>query len=355
MSGEFEAAGALTTAGLAAGAIEGRESREPGEGACLNCGATLTGPYCSQCGQAAHAHRTLAHVLSEFMQGLWNFDTKVWRTLPLLIVRPGTLTRNYVYGKRVRYLSPLAMFLLTIFAMFFVFASTPTQIGRVESNRGLEHARAELRQEGVVISADDEPAPATEATPAEGAPAPTTDATERAVASSDAQTRDTARTWQEEVREAAESGKLRSDTGFAVFDQRIQQSLMNPDLALYKVQEAASKYSFLLVPLALPFMWLLFIWKRGTTLYDHVVFTLYSLCFASIAFMAIAISGRLNAEFAGAMIFVFGIPVHTFFHLKGAYALGWWSALWRTSFLLLFSIVVLSLFLVAILFLGLLG
>src|SRR5688572_7491098 len=113
MSGEFEAAGAMATAGLVAGAIEGREGQAPGEGGCLNCGAQLTGAYCSACGQAAHANRGLIHVLEEFLHGIFHFDTKVWRTLPLAIFRPGTLTRNYVYGKRARYLSPLAFFLLT--------------------------------------------------------------------------------------------------------------------------------------------------------------------------------------------------------------------------------------------------
>jgi hypothetical protein len=42
-----------------------------------------------------------------------------------------------------------------------------------------------------------------------------------------------------------------------------------------------------------------------------------------------------------------------FFHLKGAYALGWWSAIWRTAFLLLFVVFAAALFAISILFLGL--
>ena len=52
------------------------------------------------------------HVIGEFLHGLLHFDTKAWRTLPMVIFRPGTLTRNYVYGKRARYISPLTLFLL---------------------------------------------------------------------------------------------------------------------------------------------------------------------------------------------------------------------------------------------------
>ena len=119
MSGELEAAGALATAGLAAGAIEGRGPHGGDHGGtCINCGAEITGPFCAQCGQASHPHRSLTHVVEEFLHGVLHFDTKAWRTLPMVIFRPGTLTRNYVYGKRARYISPLALFLFTIFFMF---------------------------------------------------------------------------------------------------------------------------------------------------------------------------------------------------------------------------------------------
>ena len=56
--------------------------------------------------------------------------------------------------------------------------------------------------------------------------------------------------------------------------------------------------------------------------------------------------------FPGWLIMV-GLPVHTFFHLKGAYALGWWSALWRTFFMLIFATIIASIFLILIIVLGL--
>ena len=104
-------------------AIEGREGGEPGNGNCPNCDAPISGRFCSNCGQHSYPNRKLTGVLSEFMYGLWNFDTKAWRTIPMLIVRPGTLTRNYVYGKRARYLAPLTMFLFAIFVMFFALST----------------------------------------------------------------------------------------------------------------------------------------------------------------------------------------------------------------------------------------
>lgn len=375
MSGELEAAGAAVTAGLVAGAIEGRESNAQGDGACLNCAAALTGPYCSQCGQSAHAHRTLLHLVEEVMHGLIHFDTKAWRTLPMLAFRPGTLTRNYIYGKRARYISPLALFLFTIFLMFFVFAFTDANVLNVNVNAErpvtaaelaetrveLEEARAGLEQARAEIGIEGEGGPAQrilELSEAEVArrEAELAQAATSAEAVQSPATEGEEATWQDQVREAAKSGEISVNTGFAALDARILHSLENPDLALYKVQQAAYKFSFLLVPLSLPFVWLLFLWKRGVTLYDHAVFVLYSLSFASLLFVVISLLNTAPVlEVVGGALFTFGMPSHMFFHLKGAYALSWWSAIWRSVLLMLSALLALSLFFVSIILLGLGG
>src|SRR5690349_23571615 len=104
MSGEIEAAGAAATAGLVASAIDepksARNRKKRGHGACANCGADLTGKrYCAECGQPAHLHHALFNMIEEFVRGLVFFDTRIWRTLGLLVFRPGTLTYNYIHGK----------------------------------------------------------------------------------------------------------------------------------------------------------------------------------------------------------------------------------------------------------------
>lgn len=386
MSGEIEAAGAMATAGLAAGAIEGRQAHGHGDGACLNCSAALTGPYCSQCGQAAGAHRTLVHLVEEVLHGLFHFETKAWRTLPMLAFRPGTLTRNYIFGKRARYISPLALFLFTIFFMFFVFAfaspkmfemningrpaaeslrqarselaqaeaeleqaeaAPPDQFtGRLEADlarQAVELARAEVERREAALARENQ-TPTAEVQPPEGAaPAP-----EDGAHANDR--------WQDRVAEAARNGEINVNLGSEAINRRVLHTLENPDLALYKVQNAAYKFSFLLVPLSLPFMWLLFVWRRGHTLYDHAVFTLYSLAFASLLFVVIALTAPVPwLAWLGGTLFGLGLPVHMFFHLKGAYGLSWWSAIWRVWFLYLFAIIALSLFVLAIVVLGLAG
>lgn len=416
MSGEFEAAGAMATAGIVAGAIEGRKGEGGhGDGACLNCGAELTGPYCSQCGQHGHPHRKLTHVLEEFMHGVVHFDTKAWRTLPMVVFRPGTLTRNFVYGQRARYISPIALFLFTIFFMFFVFAfathddtieraaSGPVRAdvltdladARVElqqAQAALEAARAnpdanspEGLQEGLAqgaveiaqsqvtrleqelarldAQAAEEEAQrginvAIDGTPPADRTGDTSEGeAERTVGDgTDSDEAAAPRTWQDTAREIAQSENFVVIDGADSLNERIRKKFENPDLALYKIQQTGYKFSFLLAPLSLPFIALLFLWKRGVTLYDHMAYALYALSFASLLFVAVVLTSRWSwTSWLPGWLLLVGLPVHTFFHLKGAYALGWFSALWRTLFMLVFALIILTIFLILITILGLTG
>ena len=135
----------------------------------------------------------------------------------------------------------------------------------------------------------------------------------------------------------------------------VLKKLQNPDLAVYKLQQTMYKFAFLLVPLSIPFVALLFLWKRGFTLYDHGVFVLYSLTFMAMLLMLMVLSATI-AGWLGAIVVPLGllaVPVHVFAQMKGAYSLSWFSALWRTIALLVFCNIVVGLFVTAIIYLGL--
>jgi hypothetical protein len=97
----------------------------------------------------------VSHVLEELLHGISHFDSRFWRTIPLLLVRPGKLTRAYVMGKRQRYIAPVALFLLTVFTMFLVFgfaAGPSVPEGAIEvDGKAAEAAAADLRRELAVL------------------------------------------------------------------------------------------------------------------------------------------------------------------------------------------------------------
>ena len=87
---------------------------------CENCGATLAGPHCAQCGQAAIDYRrSFRHVVVDVLDSFLNWDSKFFATIGLLIVKPWRLTNEFLAGKRVRYLHPLRLYLLASILFFF--------------------------------------------------------------------------------------------------------------------------------------------------------------------------------------------------------------------------------------------
>ena len=89
---------------------------------CKNCGAATSGNFCQQCGQATHLHVPSAfEFLHEFVGHYVALEGKLWKSLKLLLFKPGFLTREYIEGRRVRYLEPLRLYLtfsIIFFALF---------------------------------------------------------------------------------------------------------------------------------------------------------------------------------------------------------------------------------------------
>ncbi len=366
---DIDAAGGVATAGLVGGAIE-KPTGQAGEphGACTDCGEPTSGRFCANCGQPTHVHRSLLHLGEEMLHGVLHFDARIWRTLPLLAFNPGRLTREWVQGRRTRYVSPLAMYLFTVFLMFFAFSfmgGTGGGSTTVTVDQGIASAEAELAEARTELAE----ATAGLALPADAEGKTYTDAGERAdlaraerelarmrASKAAGQTTVVAgEGWTARIAEQARSGELKVNTGSERLNKILKKKLLNPDLALYKLQQTTYKFSFLLIPLSIPFLALLFLWRRGTTLYDHGVFVLYSLTAMSILFMAAVLLSPVWSGFGWlfGLLITFGIPVHMFAQLKGAYSLRWFSAAWRTLFLLVFANIALGLFFTAIILLGL--
>jgi len=96
-------------------------------GVCANCGATVSGHYCANCGQRVeHAVHSLWHFLSEVAEDLTHADSRLWRTLKALLFKPGYLTCEFLAGRRATYLPPFRLYLVMSVLFFLILALTTT-------------------------------------------------------------------------------------------------------------------------------------------------------------------------------------------------------------------------------------
>ncbi len=441
MTSGFEAAGDAFTGGLIGRAIEPLHGEDAigadgntHEHACLNCRTPLIGTFCHACGQHAHVHRTIFAIFHDILHGVFHFEGKVWRTVPLLFWNPGDITRRYIHGERARFVSPLALFLFSVFLMFATFESIGGPIRpTVNTNRnGQTMAPAELKAElakaqakvaaleerrkaaiaanqsvgsidddlddarGEVTglaaargfeSSDGPIQPTSNASQNGQNPAPEQLKTELAKAQAKVATLEERRkaaiaarqsvvdidkdledahgdvmglvaaskiadgVTVEDLPEALPKG-THVNIGWAQLDDQVNKALKNPKLLLYKLQSAAYKFSWALIPLSLPFMWLMFAWKREYKLYDHAVFVTYSLSFITLLLVVMSCVAALGGPSGVGLI---AVPVHFFWQLRRAYQLSAFGAGWRTIVLLFVAAIVSILFSILLLLLGLSG
>jgi Protein of unknown function (DUF3667) len=336
MVGNFEAVGDAITGGIVGRAVEPTAGEAADghthESKCLNCGTALTGEFCHACGQHAHVHRTLTAFFHDFLHGVLHFEGKIWRTLPLLAWKPGELTRRYVDGQRASFVSPIALFLFCVFLMFAAVSLAGSKFGDLPE-AAKENLKAELQTNQRKLQH-------LEAQRATFLKAGTS------TASLDQQIVD----LRSEIKadEAVQRGDF-SKTAIRTsadlpdwLNNSIGKAAKNPELLTYKLKTNAYKFSWLIIPLSVPFVWLLFPFNRRFKVYDHTVFVTYSLCFMTLLVVAGVLFQAAGLAVAGLLWLI--PPFHMYRQLKGAYRLGRWGALWRASLLTLFAMIVVSLF-----------
>ena len=82
---------------------------------CSNCGAPFRPErrrFCPECGQETHVKPPrLTEFLQQFGGAYISTEGALWRTLALLLFKPGELTRQYLGGRRKHYVLPLRLYL----------------------------------------------------------------------------------------------------------------------------------------------------------------------------------------------------------------------------------------------------
>jgi hypothetical protein len=78
---------------------------------CPNCREPLLGEFCYACGQPKKGFiRHLSGIIGDFLDTVFNIDSRTLRTLFPLFFRPGFLSIEYFEGRRVRYVTPLRLY-----------------------------------------------------------------------------------------------------------------------------------------------------------------------------------------------------------------------------------------------------
>jgi hypothetical protein len=424
MTGELIGAADIITGAVIASAVEpgAGEGTGEAEGNCLNCGTALMGAHCHACGQKSHVHRTLHAFGHDFLHSVLHFDGKIWRTLPMLCWRPGDLTRRYIHGERAKFVSPLALFLFTVFLTFAAFnwlvpkdieanavidtdsvqkayaadrkeilddiaeieadkkeaiaegqsgyqwmdgaiARQKQALKSLEEGRGKEIRRTEMAARKLAL---EKGRLETEIARLEGELA----AAEKAGRPTDAikEQLEGERLGVKMMGNAANALTKGDDTqsnwtftdssffGSKRLNEAAKHAGENPQLLLYKIQSNAYKYSWALIPISAPFVWLLFFWRRRFKMFDHTVFVTYSLTFmmllGTIAAILIQIPG---AEVIGGLALAFLPPIHMYRQLHQAYQTSRFGAFWRMCVLVIFAMTALTLFAALIVTLGVTG
>jgi hypothetical protein len=270
---------------------------------------------------------------------VFHFEGKIWRTLPLLVWNPGRLTREYIDGRRASYVSPIALFLFVVFLTFGVFNALGSPIdfktdapsattGRLEAEKSitqLENRKAAAEARGQPIAGIDGQI--------EGAKS----ARDAWVAIEQGQLPDPI---------AKQDGMDSAPTD--MINTAWRKAKANPQLLIYKLQTSAYKFSWALIPLSVPFMWLLFPFSRRWHLYDHTVFVTYSISFMLLLAAFASLLALANASELLVIAVLCFAPLHMYRQLRGTYDIGRLSAWLRTGLLTLFAQLTLLLFAIAV-------
>jgi hypothetical protein len=299
----------------------------------------------------------------------------MWRTIPELFFHPGRLTRRYIDGERAKFVSPMALYLFTVFLMFGVFSFTTGDV--FEGATGSNVVGNWKNGNGPAMDAAEETMNALEAQlEVEGLPAQKRAELERIrnKLKSALQAARQEGDWNapkdlqkeqggpDPPTDAANDDELHTNVnlGWPALERRFkhgaQQLKANPSLAFYKMKIAGYKYSWALIPLSVPFLWLLFFWRRDIRLYDHAIFITYSISFMMIFVVVLSLAAAFGVSDAvwGAALGIIP-PIHLYQQLRGAYGLSRFGS-WLRLFLLTIGIsIVLLIFFALLLLIGIIS
>jgi hypothetical protein len=264
---------------------------------CPNCHTALAGPWCYHCGQRGEQfHRSIWRLTAEAFEGLTDLDGRIWQTLPRLILRPGRLTRDYLIGHRASQVPPFRIFLIVLLLVFFTggldlsanrqnikFANldspevqkSMSPADRADMKKGLDGFKAEMSK-----------------------PKPSAKPSEK---------------W------------LRA---------QLVKAMNNQEAYKAAIAQWAERFAVLMLPIAAIMLTVLFVFKKGVYVFDHLIFSMHSLSFQGLL-LSVVFGLGLVVDWGPWLLLL--SPVHLFVHMRGTYKISWYGTLIRMFLLFIGS------------------
>ena len=282
---------------------------------CRNCNTSFQGKFCSNCGQAhSDFERPLRFLLIDLFGTMIAFDTRLLKTLGAILFKPGKLTKDFISGKRIRYMPPFRFYIFISFVMFFLMNTVIKKSVEEGNNNLIEVGDTEKKKDVDIVefvrttSILDNSDPVNVVIPDSG------DASLN-IAELDESQSGNISTKEEDVKKDKnkERTKLISE---------------HPEIFISKFLRFFSYSLFLLMPIFAFFMWLLFL-KSGKYYITHFLF---SLNIHSFLFVLLSIIILTNLIFSSKTIhpeywLLLLVPVYHAIGVRKIYGTGWFKTI----------------------------
>lgn len=285
--------------------LGGKGGDDAGEGRCRNCGAELAGEFCHSCGQSARSlRRPFWNLVTESVETLFLMDGRLAQTLPALMLYPGRVSRDYLDGRRARFIPPFRLYVFASLVFFVLLPLVTGQgLGLLNGTPGMGQVREQVEQarDAGEISEEDYqeavsgldqldglwrggvpglvPVPAesegTEEAPGDGQPAGGDWSGFMPPEAVDA------------LREAGEGGNENAG--------RFSRMMDNPDRIAAETRRWIPRIMFVMLPVYAALLGLVYLWRRKFLYFDHLIVSLH---FHAALFFAMAL-GMLAAMLIG--------------------------------------------------------
>jgi hypothetical protein len=267
---------------------------------CQNCGYKDRGNFCSNCGQSfAALNRPMKDILAE-VGDIANFDSRIFRSIPPFLFKPGFLTREYLAGKRKKYMSPFRLYILMSLLFFFLAQSTSKKITEAGDN-------------WLQVTADTTDAIRDDSTVIEFL---RNDSIFKVDIDSTALTKS--------IRKAKRSKRLREGAIAA---------LTNKTNFIRNFYRTISYVLFLLMPVFALLLKMLYI-RRRVFYIEHLMFSINMHSFMLLVFSMMIIIGQIVKEHSGYVAYIFIlVPVYFTAGMKRFYRQALWKILFKEMIL----------------------